>query len=132
MKKLQICALLQEWLSQNLSLFLLLFQVEGVSYCQCPEKKSSVYDVVDERCGESDTCWAPFLERKDVIVWRREHHQHRGLYAYKVPNWHLVLMLTIFGLFGSTSFQRHKWPQTKMHTNSDTIFEHSFLCSITW
>ena len=97
MKKLQICALLQEWLSQNLSLFLLLFQVEGVSYCQCPEKKSSVYDVVDERCGESDTCWAPFLERKDVIVWRREHHQHRGLYAYKVPHWDLVLMLTFFG-----------------------------------
>jgi len=59
-------------------------QVEGVSYCQCPEKKSSVYDVVDAKCGESDTCWAPFLERKDVIVWRREHHQHRGLYAYKM------------------------------------------------
>ena len=25
-----------------------------------------------------------------------------------------------------TSFQRHKLPQTKMHTTSDTIFGHSF------
>jgi len=38
-------------------------QVEGVSYCQCPEKKSSVYDVVDAKCCESDTCWAPFVGR---------------------------------------------------------------------
>ena len=29
-------------------------------------------------------------------------------------------------------FQRDKWPQTKMHTNSDIIFEHSFSCSFTW
>lgn len=59
-------------------------QVEGVTYCSCPSKKSSVYGVLGEKCAESDTCWAPFLERKDVIVWRREHHQHRGLYAYKM------------------------------------------------
>ena len=26
-----------------------------------------------------------------------------------------------------TSFQRHKWPQTKMHTNFDIIFGHSAL-----
>ena len=61
-----------------------IFQVEGVTYCGCPNKKSSVYGVVGDKCADSDTCWAPFLERKDVIVWRREHHQHRGLYAYKV------------------------------------------------
>jgi len=59
-------------------------QVEGVTYCGCPNKKSSVYGVVGDKCSDSDTCWAPFLERKDVIVWRREHHQHRGLYAYKM------------------------------------------------
>ena len=28
--------------------------------------------------------WLPFLERKDVLVWRREHPEHRGLYAYKM------------------------------------------------
>ena len=32
----------------------------------------------------------------------------------------------------STFFQRHKWPQTKMHTNSNIIFGHSFSCSFTW
>ena len=31
-----------------------------------------------------------------------------------------------------TSFQRLKWPQTKMHTISYTIFRHSFSCSFTW
>ena len=30
-----------------------------------------------------------------------------------------------------TSFQMHKWPQIKMHTNSDIIFGHSFSCSFT-
>lgn len=59
-------------------------QVEGVTYCGCPNKKSSVYGVLGDKCAENDTCWAPFLERKDVIVWRREHHKHKGLYAYKM------------------------------------------------
>ena len=31
-----------------------------------------------------------------------------------------------------TSFQRLKWPQTKMHTISDTIFGHSISFSFTW
>ena len=40
-------------------------------------------------------------------------------------------------IFGSvtrsvTSFKMLKWPQTKMHTISDTIFRHSFSCSFTW
>ena len=34
-------------------------------------------------------------------------------------------------IFLFTSFQRHKWPQTKMHTNSNIIFGHSFSCSFT-
>ena len=28
----------------------------------------------------------------------------------------------------TTSFQRHKWPQTKTYTNSDTVFWHSISC----
>jgi len=59
-------------------------QIEGVEYCACPSRKSSVYGTLAENCDDSDTCWAPFLERKDVIVWRREHPDHRGLYAYKM------------------------------------------------
>ena len=42
------------------------------------------YGTLAEDCEDSDTCWSPFLERKDVLVWRREHPDHRGLYAYKM------------------------------------------------
>ena len=31
--------------------------------------------------------------------------------------------------YSTTSFQRPKWPQTKMHTASDAIFGHTFWCS---
>ena len=29
-------------------------------------------------------------------------------------------------------FQRHRWPQTKMYTNSNTIFGTVYSCSFTW
>ena len=35
-------------------------------------------------------------------------------------------------LFSCTSFQRPKWPQTKMHTISNTISRHSFKRFFTW
>ena len=28
--------------------------------------------------------WLPFLERKDILVWRQEHPDNPGLYAYKM------------------------------------------------
>ena len=28
--------------------------------------------------------WEPFIERKDMLVWRKEEPENRGLYAYKV------------------------------------------------
>ena len=59
-------------------------KIDGVQYCSCPDKKSSVYGHLAENCADDDTCWAPFLERKDVIVWRREHPEQKGLYAYKM------------------------------------------------
>ena len=31
-----------------------------------------------------------------------------------------------------TTFNRHKWPLTEMHTTFNTIFGHSFSCSFTW
>jgi len=36
--------------------------------------------------SESDSSggWVPFLERKDILVWRREHADNPGLYAYKM------------------------------------------------
>ena len=28
--------------------------------------------------------WTPFLERKDILIWRQEHPPGSGLYAYKM------------------------------------------------
>ena len=28
--------------------------------------------------------WTPFLERQDILVWRQEHPEGSGLYAYKM------------------------------------------------
>ena len=54
-------------------------QVTGVEYCQCKDRKPSVYGINVE-----DEAWTPFLERKDILVWRQEHPELRGLYAYKM------------------------------------------------
>ena len=51
----------------------------GVEYCQCKDRKPSVYGINVE-----DEAWTPFLERKDILVWRQEHPELRGLYAYKM------------------------------------------------
>jgi len=51
----------------------------GVDYCACPSAPASVY-------GRSapGTDWTPFIERKDILVWRREVTGQRGMYEYKM------------------------------------------------
>ena len=48
-------------------------KVEGVEYCECQTAKSSVY-------GEQSRGleWTPFLERKDILIWRQEHPPGSG------------------------------------------------------
>ena len=55
-------------------------QVQGVDYCQCKDRKSSVYGVK----GDNDEAWTPFLERKDILVFRQEHPEMPGMYVYKM------------------------------------------------
>ena len=55
-------------------------QVQGVEYCQCKDRKSSVYGVK----GDNDEAWTPFLERKDILVFRQEHPEMPGMYVYKM------------------------------------------------
>lgn len=54
-------------------------KVENVTYCHCKDKKPSVYGV-----KVNDEAWTPFLERKNILVWRQEHPDLPGLYAYKM------------------------------------------------
>jgi len=54
-------------------------KVEGTEYCQCTDKKASVYGT-----KVNNEPWMPFLERKDILVWRQEHPELPGMYAYKM------------------------------------------------
>ncbi|XP_015110043.1 stAR-related lipid transfer protein 7, mitochondrial [Diachasma alloeum] len=46
----------------------------GVEYCECKGKAAR---------GSGDH-WEPFIERRDMLIWRREEPGTGGLYAYKV------------------------------------------------
>lgn len=48
----------------------------GVQYCQCKGKQGFA-DVKTEG-------WQPFIERRDMLIWRREEPETGGLFAYKV------------------------------------------------
>ena len=54
-------------------------KVENIEYCQCKDRKASVYGT-----KVNDENWTPFLERKNILVWRQEHPELKGLYAYKM------------------------------------------------
>ena len=66
--------------------FHFLFKVEGVEYCSCEKKITSAYGIRSQSPDGDDISggWVPFLERKDILVWRRETPENPGLYAYKM------------------------------------------------
>jgi len=51
----------------------------NTTYCTCPNAPSSVYGKTVDGCD-----WKPFLERGDIIVWRREHATLAGMWEYKM------------------------------------------------
>ena len=54
-------------------------EVANITYCQCKDSPSSVYGRLSDDCD-----WTPFIERKDILVWRREHPARKGMYEYKM------------------------------------------------
>lgn len=79
-------------------------KMPGISYCKCATNTTSPRAVLEDweaslasgiNCNNLngtfcygrliilDEDWVPFIEREDVIVWRQEHKDHKGLYAYK-------------------------------------------------
>jgi len=54
-------------------------ELPEISYCKCPASKSAS---VDQLCDVSG--WSPYVERKDILVWRKEHVKKKGLYHYKL------------------------------------------------
>lgn len=53
-------------------------ELAEVVYCQCPDSPKSVYGV------EGADGWRPFLEKRDLLVWRRPHSLNPGMYEYKM------------------------------------------------
>lgn len=72
-------------------------ELAGVSYCRCPGCPKSVFGV------EGPRGWSPFLEKQDILVWRRQHPSLRGMYEYKM-----------FGSFGDVSAEEFLWVQNDL------------------
>ena len=53
--------------------------VPDISYCKCSVSKPGSANLLS-----SGSDWEPFVERKDILVWRKEHKQKKGLYHYKL------------------------------------------------
>lgn len=58
-------------------------KIDGIDYCTCPKevvnKRKTVYSDPNKNLR-----WLPYLERKNMIIWRKE--EQNGLYAYKGTN----------------------------------------------
>lgn len=51
-------------------------KIDGTPYCSCPKGgRAPAADVAG---------WKPFIERPGTLVWRRQHHTLKGLFAYKM------------------------------------------------
>ncbi|XP_014203726.1 stAR-related lipid transfer protein 7, mitochondrial [Copidosoma floridanum] len=50
-----------------------------IEYCQCHDVKCAV-----KKAEQEGSEWEPFIERQDMLVWRREEKNASGLYSYKV------------------------------------------------
>ncbi|KAG8224323.1 hypothetical protein J437_LFUL004279 [Ladona fulva] len=95
----------------------------GVVYCSCPHSTSATNNSRDN--------WVPFAERQDMLIWRKEHKDHQGLYMYKVyGRFEEVNAQDFFHVQIDTSY-RLKWDRTvaDLHvvdsdpsSNSDVIY----------
>ena len=83
--------------------------MENVSYCRCKDAPASVYGQASEDCD-----WRPFIERKDILVWRREHGTMKGGYSLNPCS-----SFTIIPLPGNYEY--------KMYGNFDDVSADEFL-----
>ncbi|PNF40186.1 hypothetical protein B7P43_G08275 [Cryptotermes secundus] len=95
----------------------------SIDYCKCSHKT---------HCFEKDVCgWKPFLEREDLLVWRKEDEVFHGLYVYKVyGKYHDVAAKDFLKVQIDTDF-RKTWDNTAINlkvveqdsaSNSDIVY----------
>lgn len=61
-------------------------RLDGIEYCACTKESLRNYNTKTSKEALMTTTttlntWKPYLERKNMVVWRRE--EKPGLYAYK-------------------------------------------------
>ena len=98
--------------------------VANVRYCACNTKH-----VLKKEDG-----WEPYVERKDILVWRKEHRQKKGLYHYKlygrfddVSVWEFLavqLDLSKYRLGWDTSTAQCREVESQKHLEDDEGREH--------
>ncbi|KAK9509415.1 hypothetical protein O3M35_006742 [Rhynocoris fuscipes] len=94
--------------------------------CLCEEKPC-----LHDNISQDATCWSPFIKLTDLIVWKKEEENHKGLYCYKMygkyPDVTAKDFLTVF----LDTENRTKWDQhvvklkvidSEPSTNSDVIY----------
>lgn len=95
----------------------------SIDYCKCSNKT---------HCFERGVCgWKPFLEREDLLVWRKEDEVLHGLYIYKVyGKYHDVAAKDFLKAQIDTEF-RKTWDNTAINlkvveqdseSNSDIVY----------
>ncbi|XP_076030128.1 uncharacterized protein LOC143018551 [Oratosquilla oratoria] len=96
-----------------------------VDYCSCGGKTGY--------CGESRyyDSWEPFIERDHVLVWRKRHHIHNHLYAYKVYGSYDDVCVTAFAEVQLNTQYRTVWDSSALdlrvidahpESNSDLVY----------
>lgn len=78
----------------------------NVDYCSCSGSKP----VHNKKFG---TCpWMPFLERQNLLIWRREQEQNPGLYEYKVYGFYEEVRADMFLQVQLDIEYRKQWDMT--------------------
>lgn len=99
--------------------------IPDIVYCSCPGSKPVYNKTFDS------VPWTPFIERPDLLIWRKEEEQHAGLYEYKLFGIYREVRADIFLKVQIDTEFRKQWDATAVEirvidsepvSNSDVLY----------
>lgn len=78
----------------------------NIDYCKCTGSKP----VYNKKFGSCP--WMPFLERQDMLIWRKEQEHNPGMYEYKVYGFYEEVRADMFLQVQLDIEYRKKWDLT--------------------